>query len=71
MFRKPTITITQHVYDYNISMKIFQIFNLAPLVSMLSHGVHEMNSIFVVVNYKSIGKVEKNCSANITKIIKT
>jgi len=46
------------VYDYKILMKIFQIFNLAPLVSMLSHGVHEMNSIFVVVNYKSISKVK-------------
>jgi hypothetical protein len=71
VFKKPTITTTRHVYDYKILMKIFQIFNLVPLVSMLSHGVHEMNSIFVVVNYKSIGKVEKNLSANITRIIKT
>jgi len=71
VFRKPTITTTQHVYDYKILMKIFQIFNLVSLVSMLSHDVHEMNSIFVVVNYKSIGKVEKNYSANITRIIKT
>lgn len=71
MFRKPTITTTQHVYDYKLFIKIFQIFNLAPLVSMLSHGVYEMNSIFVVVNYNSIGKVEKNYSANIIRIIKT
>jgi hypothetical protein len=65
------MTTTKHVYDYKILMKIVQIFYLAPLVSTLSHGVHEMNSIFVVVNYKSIGKVGKNCIANITRVIKT